>query len=265
MFVLSFVLIALLILRPGNASGVIKNTDISGILKDTDIAYYMEHQLNGLPFNETQIDLYDIEDFIKTDAVTNEIVGVINRYSRALTNRNLDYFLTAYEIFEISSNLGPEFYDLFGHHMTETDYRLFAAVLDDILDFGGLSAGDIIDELNIGTVIPYLILTSYLLWGVILLFAAAIIVIYLRNREMYSNVFLIAGIPVLLSGLIYLTSGILLGSFPEVLGGRLYSYARVAAGAVNIIITLSIIFTALGVLSIVVYCILRRFGRGCKV
>jgi len=240
-------------LRVGNVAVILRNTDIARILDDTEIAYYMEVQLNGLPFNNSNITLDEIEDFIKAEAVSNEIGGIIGRYADELSAGNLKYHITAGEVFEITQNLEPELHDLFDHKMTKDDHEHFVRILDDILDFRGLSINGILEDVGINAMIPYLLFSPFLIWGIGILCVLCILLICFYHRSRIKNALLFAGIPVALSGLMFLTAGIIVGTYPELLSDTLYRLARLAGGVAYLAVRYGIIFTAAGVLSVTTY------------
>ena len=257
MLVFTCTFTALLVVRTGNVPRIVRNTDISGILGDTDIGYYMEYQLHYLPFNNSVIYLTNIEVFLTSDAVSNEIGIVAERYARALTAGELDYYLTTEDILDIIEHIEPELYELFDHHLTEEDNLIFATTLDDILDLENLTVGGIIEDVGIGTTIPYLIVSPYLIWVVGLLCFGTLFTIFYYCRKKVADAFLIAGLPILLTGLIFLAGGIVLDSHPELLGGSLYTLARLAAGAAGILEDYGVVLTAAGALTVAVSFVLR--------
>ena len=252
------IFIGLLMLRAGNAARIVRNTDIADILENTEIAYYMLNSLNGLPFNEKELSLSDVEKFIKTDAVSNEISGVVRNYTRALTRGDLDYYLSFDEILDIVRKLGPEVNDLFDHEMTEADNVHFAGVINDIMGFDGLSVGGIIEDLGIGTTISFLLFSPYLLIASGIICFAVMFALYCLHKERIANAFLSAGIAILASGIVYLLAGIILGYFPGLLPDPLYRYARFTGGFVSLVMIHAAVVSAVGLFFIMIFAIIRQ-------
>ena len=260
LFLFTCAFIVLLVLRAGNSARILRNIDITGLFDETDLAYYIEYQLHGLPFNNNEIWFYKVEYLLMSEAATDEIGGVIERYSRALARGDLDYYLTDDDILGILHNLEPELNILFEHQMTEADYEHFVSTLDDILDFRGLTVDGIfvdLEDFGINTTIPRLLLSSFLLWVAGILFTAALFVIFMYNRKRIAYAFLIAGIPVILSGLIYLTIGVIFSYYMELLSDALYSLTRFTDGLAYLFMWHGIVFAVLGLLSVVAYIILK--------
>jgi len=232
MFVLVCIFIALLMARAGNASVIIQHVEISELIEDTDIAYYIVHALNGLPFNDTEIDLHDVEDFIRSDAVSNEIGNVADKYARALSGGDMDYFLTSGEILDIVQNLEPEFSELFDHTMTDADNERMARVIDDIMGFEGLSVGGLLEDFDVAPTVPFLIFSPYLLLFIGVLCFAVLFMMYWINRHRISNVFVYGGVPVLFAGLMFFIAGYVLGNRPHMLGDAVLRFTRFTGGVV---------------------------------
>ena len=258
MFIFSFAFMILLILRAGNAATVIRNTEITEFIGVNDFSYYILSQLNGLPFHEVEIDMYAVEGFIRSDAASEEIGNVLNGYTRAFARGDLSYYVTTNEMLEAVRNLEPELSDLFNHQMTEADNERLVRAMDDAVGFSGFSIGGVLEDAGVGTVIPFLIASTYLLWGVGIIFAALLFITYRLHREKAANVFLLAGIPVALSGIIILAAGLIPGVFPQLMSEISYRLTVLANGVAHLVIWHGAVGAAVGTLSIALYFILRH-------
>jgi len=238
--------ILLLVLRAANTSSIIQNTDVLGILEDADVAEQIVAELNRLPFHNTDVELADIEEFIKSDAVSDEIGSIIDDYARAFAAGDLDHHLTSGDIVDIARNLEPEFKDLFDHEITEEQYEQIARAVDDAVDLRELSVGNILEELDVDPVIPGLMFSPYWLWGVGILCALLLLFIFLRRRRNIADAMLAAGIPIVLSGLLSFGAGLFIGSFPQSLGLTFYTMARFLGGPAHVIMQYGLGFAATG-------------------
>ena len=265
MFLFSCALLVLMTLRVESTAYIIRQLNITGMIEDTDISYYILSQLDGLPFHDSEILLSDVEDFIKSDAVTDEIIGVLNGYARAFSRGDLDYYLTTDDIYDILQNLEPELYVLFNHHMTDADNEHFARTIDDILGFRGLTVGGIIYDSGIDSTIPFLLVSNSLLWGVALLCFITLLAILFHHKRRAAAAFLFAGIPIILSGLVYLAAGVIFGYYPQLLGYTLYSLARLAVGLAYPVIRYGVAFAIFGVVYIVMYFLLRKIDTAIDI
>jgi len=261
-FLLLFILLT--VLHSVSVTPIVKDVlddiYIAYLLEDFDYhnEYYIWHQVNGLPFNETHVTYDDIEAFIRSDAVSEEIGGVLDGYLRALASGNLDHHITADDIVDISKNIRPQLDELFDHQMTDEDIERFAQTLDDIIDFDTLSIDGVMDEFNIETPVPlFLISTNMLLIaGVINLLLLTVIVFLYRND--LPGGFLAAGIPVTLSGSIALICAIWLEAFSLSLSQTFHRYAIHLGSPAVFLKRYGFIFIGAGVLIIVISIVIKK-------
>jgi len=242
---------------------VLDDLYIAYLLEDFDYhnEYYIWHQVNGLPFNETHVTYDDIEAFIRSDAVSGEIGGVLDGYIRALAAGDLSHHITTGDIIDISKNVRPELNELFGHQMTDEDIEQFAVILDDIVDFNTMSVDGMMDELNIELPVPlFLISTNMLLiaGAINVLLLAAIIFLY---RKDLPGGFIAACIPVTLSGSIVFICALWLDAFSQSLSQTLHRYAiHLGSPAVHMK-QYGFIFAGAGILIIVISAVIKRLSR----
>jgi len=262
MFILTCVFIVLLVLRVGNVANVIRNTEITEILYETEISYYILNQLNTLPFNDSWIELSDVENFIRSDAVSNEIGNVAEAYVNAIIEGNLDYYPTSGDIVLIVQNLEPELHQLFDHQMTDADYEHLAVILDDIIDFEGISVGYIVEDVGIDMKLLRLAVSPVLLWGAGILCAITILFTFLLQWRRIPDAFLFTGVPIMLSGLLCYAAGAILAFYPYLLGDTVFRLSRFAGGLTPLIIRHGVAFAVAGVLIIVVRRVLLLVKAG---
>jgi len=258
-------------LRLENAAFIIRNMDITWFTNDPRVPYYIEHQLSGLPFHDTEVSMSAVEDFLKTRAVSREISGVIIRYTGALIKGDIDYYLTTDEIFDITKRIEPELNALLNHRMTDDDHIRLAGILDDIVGFRGLTVGDITYDAGPGIqkAIPYLKIYPYLtvVAGLFCVITLCLIVLY--HSKKISGAFLYAGAAFMLSGLVFLTVRTIIGNSPSSFSNTIEThivfagdYAWVLAwvlteGFESLIMRYGIVLTLAGALSIAAYFVLK--------
>jgi len=221
---------------------------------------YIVDRINELPFNEANVDIADIEEFIKSDAVSDGIGSIVDDYARAFAAGDLDHHLTTADIVGMARNLEPEFRDLFDHELTDEHYEQFARTVDDIVDLRELSVGNILEELDIDPTIPHMFLSPYLLWGVGILSALLLLFIFLRRRRNIADALLATGVPVVLSGLLSFGAGLFIGSFPESLGPSFFSMARFLGGPAHLIMQYGLGFAAVGGALVLVSFVVRSIA-----
>jgi len=223
------------------------------IIEDASLGehtYYIVDQINGLPFSDVEVDLHDVEEFIKRKAVTDEIDIIIDGYTMAFVFGNLDHHVTTEDVVKLARRLEPEFYDFFGHRLTEEDFEYLAMTLDDILDFDSLSIDGIMQDFDIDrslVTIPIVLLSPVLIWSVGLLSVALLVLIVILRRRNIADAFLSVGIPIALSGIIAFIAGLFIGSNTEMLGDTAQRFTRFIEDPVYLITQYGFAFAAVGV------------------
>jgi len=257
LFLLTCVFIIMILLRSVNVAESIRNTDLNELLDETEIAHYIISQIYSLPFNNAWIELEYVVDFLQTEAVSNEIDNIVAGYINALNNNDLDYHLTENTVLGIVRNLEPEFRYLLNHYMTEEDNIFLTRTLDDIFDFNTMTVSGISYDVGVNVIVPRLLFSPYMIWVVGVLIVLTMCYIFLHNKGMIEKAFLQNGIPVTLSGLIYLTPGGLFGSFPDQMSGRLRTLSLMSASITHLLIRFGVILTTIGVAFTLVYLVIR--------
>jgi len=253
--------IALLTVRSFGVGHIIRNTDILGALEDFSTgehAYYIVDQVNGLPFSETEVTLYDIEEFIKREHVTDEIERIVGGYATALMLGNLGHHITVDDIIIAARNIEPELHDFFDHRMTDDDFYRLAQTLDDILDFDSLSLEGILLDLDMDiSPLPLILLSPVLLWVVGLLSAGILLILFLLRKSNIAAAMFSAGLPVFLSGLISFGAGTLVRAQFETADGEPVQFSRFLEDPVHLFTQLGLITAIAGVAIIVVSLVVR--------
>jgi len=257
LFLFSSLFALLLVLRPGNIAAIVRNTDVYMVLYQTEFEYYMVNQLNGIYFREQEVDLFNIHMFIVSDAVSEEIGNVMNRYIQAMVKGDLDYYLTTDDIFEITKNFEPELYNLFNHHMTEAEQEHFARTVDDIMDFRALTVEGIIKDTGIDNAIMYIRIYTSLVWIAGFICAVILFFIFYLHRKKITGAFLLAGVPIVLTGLVYISIWVVFDLYPQILPGSLYRFVRFSGGLTYLFVRHGIAFTAVGISSIAAFFVLN--------
>ena len=257
-FMLIFIILA--VVRSLGVGHIIRNTDIVGILEEATVGehtYYIVDQINGLPFNDVEVTLHDIEAFIQREAVTDELDVILDGYTTALILGNLDHHVTTEDIVNMARNLEQEFYELFDHRLTEDDYEHLAMTLDDIMDFSSLSIDGIMQDFDVDVTIPMILLSPVLIWSVAIVSIALLVLIFIQRRKNIADASLFTGIPIAFSGVVAFFAGLFLGARPEVLGDMAQRFARFIEDPVRLVTQYGFAFAAVGVTVIIVAFIFR--------
>jgi hypothetical protein len=263
------IFIVLLTVRSFGVGHIIRNTDILGILEDFSTgehAYYITDQINNLPFNEREVILYDIEGFIKREAVTDEIDRIIGGYATALMFGNLSHHVTVEDIIISARNIEPELHDFFDHHMTDEDFYNLAHTLDDIMDFSSLDIRGIMMDLDMDfdmnmSPLPLILLSPVFLWVIGLLSAVLLLVLFLLHKHNIAAAILSTGIPVAVAGLISYGTGTLVGSRLIFADGEPIGFSRYLDEPVQLFSQLGLITAAVGVAVLVVSLVVKITRR----
>jgi len=261
MFILVCFFIIMMLTSVSNALLILNNAEITELLENTEFAYYFVTQLNSLPFNDYTIVLSDIEDFLKLETVSDEIGRVLNNYVSAINRNDLDYHLTTRNMLGIIQNLEMEVNRMFGLYMTTEEQILLARTLDDVLDFRGMTVSGILYDVGIGIMVPRLLLSPYSPWIAITLMALTMSLILLIKIKTIPDAFLLSGIPIALSGFLFLLTGLIFGPFQEILTGSLRTLSRLIGIIMDQVIRYGIIFTAIGAALIVAYLVFKKKNK----
>ena len=257
-FIFMCVFIPLLALRPANVGSMVRNTDVVSVLEETGASNEIVDAINDLTFIETDIDVRDVEEFLQRPAVSNEIGKIVDDYAGAFARGDLDHYLTTDDVVDIVRNLEPEFQDVIDRPMTDADYRELAEALDGMVDFRELRTGRILKEIEVEVPVPVLTISPYLVWGVGILCAATVLLIFIHHRRWIADAFRAAGIPILLSGILFALIGMVLGAYPQLLDNLLKGMSRLISGPAFLIMQHGLATAALGLLSTITGFIMNR-------
>jgi len=253
LFIFSFIL--LLVLRSAGVSNVIQNTDILYYLEDVAVDghdYYIVDQFNNMPFSNTELTLVDIEDFIKTDAVTNGINSIVEGYAQAFAMGNLEHHVTMDEVIGIANDLHDEISAAFDHNMTDEDIEYLVERLDDLLDFNSLTIGGLMDDFEMDMSIPLLLLSPALRWLIGSLCVFLLIAIFALRKDNIPEASFAVGIPIVLAGVAAFITGMILDSVSHTPDSFFQRFERFLEAPVTQIMQLGFAFTAAGVLIIII-------------
>jgi len=256
------VFIGLLVLRSFGVGHIIRNADIYGILDiaiEEEYSDYIVDQINNLFFHDEEITLADVEDFIKSDAVSDEIGSIIDGYANAMALGNLEHHVTIDEIVDMINNLEPEFEEFFDHHMSEDEVKYLAQTLDDILDFESLSIDGLMQDFNVDFKFLLFVISPLLFWSITFVSALLLFFIFFIHRRNLAKASLSTGIPVAAAGLIIFITGIWIERFPGALGETIQSFEAFIEDPLHSLTQTGFIFTATGTGIIMISLIIKAF------
>ena len=253
--------IILMVIRSIGVGHIIRSINVVEIIEETNIGLhpsYIVDQINELYFVDVEVSLYDIEEFIRREAVANELDNIVNAYAMAFMFGNHDYHITVDEIVDIARRLEPELYESFGYRLAEEDLGLLTITLDDMIDFDVLSIEGIMEELNVDLTVPLVLISPVLIWVVGIVTTALLVFIFLLKRKTPISASLAVGIPITLAGLLTLITGLVIGFNPTILGDTSLQFVRLVERPIHLMTRYGLIFTAVGATILIVTYILKR-------
>ena len=250
-----FTFICLMVLRTAGISNVIQNTDFLYYLEDITIDehdYYIVDKFNNMPFNNAELTLEDIEDFIKKESVSAGINSVAEGYAQAFAMGNHEYHVTIEEVVKIAKGLDGEISDFFNHNMTDDDFEYLAERLDDLLDFDTMTIDGLMEDFDMDMSVPLLIISPAMRWVAGILSVFMLIVIFAVRRKYPPEASFAVGVPIALSGLISFVTGIFLNTATHAADSIFSRFERFLVEPVTRLMLYGFIFAAAGVLIMIV-------------
>ncbi|MCL2819294.1 MAG: hypothetical protein FWD38_00460 [Oscillospiraceae bacterium] len=261
-FILVFIF--LLVLHTAGVGNVIRNTDILYYLEDFAVDghnYYIVDQINNLPFSNNEVTLTEIEDFIKTESVTESINSIVEGYAQAFAMGNLEHHVTAAEVAGIAHDLSDEISEFFGHEMTDDDIDYLAERLDDLMDFNSMTIDGLMEDFDMDMSVPLMLLSPALRWLVGTLCIFLLIAIFAIRLNSLPHAFCAVGIPITIAGLISFAVGMYIDTASHTPGNTLQQFERFLEEPLIQIMQYGFIFAAAGILIII---IAKTFGWAAK-
>ena len=265
-FVFTCVLIALLIVRPGNITEIIVNTDVAWIMEETGLDEIILEQVSESVLSDINIDIYDIEEFIKRETVSAEIGKIAEGYMRAILDGDMGFYMSSRDISNIIRAVAPDIREQFDYRITEEDIDEIVKTLDNQVDLQEFSVGRIMEDANVdlsipGT-LPGTLLTIYPLIVISILCALMLLDMFLLHRKKVRNAFLTASIPTMLSGFVYLIPGLLLSSLSSFFGDSVLSIiTRFTGGIARLFLMHGLICFGLGIVFLVVCIVINVIAK----
>ena len=253
--------IALMIVRTVGVGHVIRNTNIVDAIEVADVGInpsQIVEQINELHFTDATLSLYDVEEFIRKEAVTDELNNILDAYAMAFVLGNHDHRITKDDIIAIARRLEPEINEFFGHQLTEGDFDFLDITLDEIIDFNVLSIDGIMQEFDVDLSLPLILLSPALIWGVSLLSVALLAVIFLRKRKDPISASVAVGIPIAIAGLPPLIIGLYIWFNPTISGTISLQIVKLIDYPAQLATQYGIAFTAVGAAIIIAMLVLKR-------
>ena len=258
-FAFIFVFIALTVVRPGNIPNILVGSDITRILEETGLSEEIINGINDSKLSGINVDIDSLKDFIRRKNVANEVGNVAERYVSAVTDGDFDYYLTSREIVSFLRAIASDIRDEFDYRLTSDDYDYIANSLTTDVNLKDYRVGVLLDDADIDVTIPYLLLSVYPFLIICFICVLLVFNIFLLYRNRVRTAFSIASIPFILSGLLCLITGLLIGPFSGLFSGtELYGLLRAAAGIAGLLIMPGLICLGIGVIFLVAFIFIEK-------
>ena len=262
--ILTCCFIVLMVIRSMGVGHIIRHINVIGAIEETSVGFQpnsIVDQINAFSLSDFEVSLYDIEEFIKLEAVTDELDNVIDAYALAFTMGNLDYHISTDEVIAIARRLEPELYDFFGYRLAEEDLEFLVLTLDDMIDFTALSIDGIMEDYDVDLTVPLVLISPALIWVVGIVITGLLAFIFIRKRKDPISASFAVGIPVTISGSLVFLTGLVVGSNPTMLGDTSLVFVRMVEHPIYLATRYGLFFTAAGVLILIGVFIFKKVAQ----
>jgi hypothetical protein len=239
-----------------------QQTDLTWILEESGLGEEIIREINADTNSNIVVDIYDIEEFLRRSAVSEQLGAIIEGYIRALSEGNLNYSITSREVASVLRSIAPDIQDQFGYSLTRENVDAIVNSLDEHIDLRELRVDNLLRTADLDITVPFLIFSVYPLIIVGILCTLVIFNIFLLHRRRVRTAFIAAGIPIMLSGLLFTSTGFLLSILPGWLGSiETQNMGTITVGIARLIMLHGSVCFAVGVVSLVAFFVLRNVGN----
>ena len=220
----------LVVVRPEKIGGALAKTDVSGVIDAMGLSDEIANNVDFGQFGVRRVDADSINSFLKRRNVRLEASKVLDGYIAAIMEGDFDYYLSSRDVVNFVKAISADIYDEFDITLTNDDYDEIANSLtrERLREY---SAGKLLAQTDVDFAAPYVLLSAYPLIIAVIICALLIADIFILLREKFELAFVFVGVPVAISGLIFIIAGLLMGPFTGTLGsGSLYGAAILAGG-----------------------------------
>jgi len=253
-FAFILALIALIAVRPSNISKIVARADVAWLMEETDLGETIVTGLQGSDLIDADIDVDALIDFISRENVSEEIGRIAEGYARAIAEGDHDYYLTSRDIVNFIRAISPDINDEFGARLTNDDFSAISESLNEYVDLRDYRVGTVLDQSGVSFTLPSILLSIYPLVIVSILCSLVVFNLFILHRRKAGSSFMFIGVPLILSGLICIAAGSLLGPFSSFIrNNEIVGIIRLASGLSSLFIISGLVCLALGAISIVLF------------
>ena len=265
LFLFSAVFSAFTVARPQNFSKAVAKADMSWLLDEFDIDKQIadtlaEPRFENLGISPGLVDAYSVNSFLRRRGVRDGLGIIIEPYIMAIAEGNLDHQISARDIENFLRAVSDDIYDEFNYRLTSENYALVRETLgrDELKEF---RAGKILSEAQVDASVPQTFFSVYplIIFGILCAMCVAFIVTI--NRRKITSALLYIGIPLCLSGLLYVFAGLMLGSLSGIFSGGAYKAVRLISGLTGAVLVTGLVVLGVGLLSIGACILIKKLRR----
>jgi len=248
LFVAVSATIMISVLRVDNIEEILENTDTDYMLNETFLFDDISTTIDLLPDFNPELDSDTLWGFFHDEAVVNELTKVIERYIAAAYQDDFNYHVTIEDAVALARRLENETLAHFGMKLTEEDYWFLSTGPGSIVPYDELT---VYQQLGIDSTLPYGLFSNYTLYIALALCVLISFNLIFINRKTLTCAFNAVGIPVLLAGILMLLPGLLITNQSPLLGSALSVLVAALNGFAMLIIKYCYTAIVIGALFIV--------------
>jgi uncharacterized repeat protein (TIGR02543 family) len=220
------VFILLTVFHQNNVEAFVREIDPVWVIEDMGLQGVVAEYLNDIPHFHPVFNASGVEEFLKRDAVVNELDNIVDGYLSAFFIGDLNHHVTYDDVMAITRRLEPDIYEQFGIELTNEYYWILSITLDRAELYESLTIGHIIEVASID--ISYLdyLYSAYLLAALGTLCILFIFNVFIVHWKSIAGSFLVVGIPLSLAGSLLAVAGTLAVQYITNLDQSLSTIAR---------------------------------------
>lgn len=253
LFVLSVTTVASAFLRPEAITDTVVQMDVGFFGDDEFLAESIRETLPLTEIDGAQIDSDSINELMQRDSVREAVNNVLQTYTDALIEGNLDYYLTADDLAGILGSIETDIQSTFNITIVDEDYEIISALPEENLKL--LRIGSLSEQTGVDLATPYVLLSAQVPIILIALCILAAFDILVLNRRKITGGLLFAGIPLAISGALFTGIGIILKLRPDI--GSLSDVISLASGISDRALQNGIICLLIGIAMVAIAVIVK--------
>jgi len=250
-FITSF--IALFVVRPAHIIDIV-NMEIQALVEETEFSEFLTESFQEALPPEAEVSLEIVREFLQRENVSDQINSLAERYIRAFTEGDFDFYISSGDIADMVEVLAPDILEEFGVDLTQQYIDQIAEIIDDYVDLSELRIGRVIEETEVDLTAPRIVFSPYPLIIMGILSAWFIVNAFLIHRKRIAIAFIMVGMPLLLAGLTFVGGGFILNFLSGMIGElESQTIENIASSVVGLLLIPGSISLVIGLVSIAIF------------